>query len=121
MGARVQHPGREEDHIDDGHGHDDSDLWDKHPNVRSAVNYVNADDGSFWMSWEDYVKNWKLIGVIDRTVDINTLRLNLKDDSCCAPTIGCCTGCCSFWCCCTGCKRLYCPHRSSDETVKVNK
>jgi len=100
---------------------DASELWDKYPAVKSACRFENVDDGAFWMSWEDYIQNWKWIGVIDRTVDIKTLRLNLKDDSCCAPTIGCCKGCSSFWCCCTGCKRLYCPHRSSDETVKVKK
>jgi len=100
---------------------DHSDLWTKHEAVKKAVGFEDVDDGAFWMSWDDYVDNWDKIGVIDRTVDINSLRLHVKDDSACAPAVGCCGGCCRFWCCCEGPKRLYFPHRSSAETVKVKK
>lgn len=100
---------------------DSSELWKQNPEVRKAVGLKDADDGAFWMSWEDYVQNWSSIGVIDRTVDINTLRLHIRDNSACAPTAACCRGCCSFWCLCEGPKRLYCPHRSSEETVQVRK
>jgi len=100
---------------------DKSDMWTKHPAVKRAVKFEDVDDGAFWMSWDDYVANWDKIGVVDRTIDINSLRLRVKDDSACAPVAGCATGCCRFWCCCEGARRLYCPHRSSQETVKVNK
>lgn len=98
---------------------DKSDLWTKHSRVKEACNLQDVDDGAFWMSWEDYVKNWARIGVVDRTIDINSLRLPLYDDSMCSPIFGCCKGCFRFWCCCQGCKHLYCAHHASDETVQV--
>eukprot|EP00927_Polykrikos_kofoidii_P043043 TRINITY_DN37090_c0_g1_i1.p1 TRINITY_DN37090_c0_g1~~TRINITY_DN37090_c0_g1_i1.p1 ORF type:complete len:533 (+),score=82.12 TRINITY_DN37090_c0_g1_i1:158-1600(+) len=98
---------------------DSSKLWDEHPKVKEALQYEDADDGSFWMTWQDYVKHWGRIGVVDRTVDINSLALRIEDDSLCAPVKGCCKGCCRFWCCCEGPCRLYCFHTSSDETIAV--
>eukprot|EP00434_Breviolum_minutum_P008990 symbB.v1.2.007919.t1/scaffold495.1/size259991/3 len=100
---------------------DKSDLWEKNPAVKKALQYEDRDDGAFWMSWSDFVENWARIGVVDRTVDINGMRLHVKDDSDLAPVFACCRGCGYFWCCCQGCKKVYCPHRSSDKTVKVNK
>eukprot|EP00931_Biecheleriopsis_adriatica_P080087 TRINITY_DN53447_c0_g1_i1.p1 TRINITY_DN53447_c0_g1~~TRINITY_DN53447_c0_g1_i1.p1 ORF type:complete len:497 (+),score=112.00 TRINITY_DN53447_c0_g1_i1:51-1541(+) len=100
---------------------DKSDLWQKHPDVKKRLGFEDRDDGAFWMSWSDFIEEWSRIGVVDRTVDINSVSLHVKDDSACAPTAGCCTGCCRFWCCCQGCKKVYFPHRSSDETIKVKK
>jgi calpain-15 len=101
---------------------DKSNLWDKHSSVARSCNHNpkgDTDDGAFWMSWEDYVKNWERIGVIDRTIDINSLGLTVFNDSACSPIAACIKGCCRFWCCCQGFSRLYCPHRSSEDTVKV--
>lgn len=100
---------------------DKSDMWAKHPTVKNELKYTDLDDGSFWMSWEDYVRNWQRVGVVHRTVNIHSLRLHLKDDSFCAPLQGCAAGCCRFWCCCEGARRLYCPTRSSEATVAVNR
>lgn len=100
---------------------DKSDLWAKNPAVKKALDYEDRDDGAFWMSWSDFIENWARIGVVDRTVDIKGMRLHVKDNSDLAPVFACCRGCGYFWCCCQGCKKVYCPHRSSDKTVKVNK
>lgn len=88
---------------------DKSDLWRKHASVKRACSYEDVDDGAFWMSWADYAEHWSKIGVIDRTVDIASLRLHIRDDGLCAPTAGCCRGCCYFWCCCQGPRLLLCP------------
>merc|ERR1711862_865050 len=98
---------------------DKSGLWQEHPRVKEALKLEDVDDGSFWMSWEDYVKHWKLIGVVDRSIDINTVRLRVQDDSALAPVKACLQGCFRYWFCCEGFSRLYCPHRSSADTVKV--
>mmetsp|Transcript_53361 Transcript_53361/g.92791 ORF Transcript_53361/g.92791 Transcript_53361/m.92791 type:complete len:336 (-) Transcript_53361:78-1085(-) len=101
---------------------DNSDLWKQYPGVaKSCGHNVKGDnnDGAFWMSWDDYVQNWKRIGVVDRTIDVNTLSLMVFNDSNFAPIAACIKGCCRFWLCCDGLKRLYCPHRSSEETVKI--
>jgi len=100
---------------------DKSELWKKHSSIAKACGHKDGgdDDGAFWMSWEDYVANWEKIGVIDRTIDINSLGLTVFNDSSFAPIAACIKGCCRFWCLCQGLKRLYFPHRSSDETIKV--
>lgn len=100
---------------------DKSPLWDQHPAVKKAIgsNMSTDDDGAFFMCWEDFIKNWTSIGVVDRSIDIHTVKLNVTDDTICAPTKGCVKGCCRFWCLCEGARRLYCPHRSSRVTVKT--
>jgi len=104
-----------------GEWSDKSELWEKHPRVKSKCKHEDVDDGAFWMSWQDYCKHWKWVGVVDRTIDITSLSLHLRNDSACAPAFACCRGCAYFWCCCKGPTRLFCPHRSSDETVKVKR
>eukprot|EP00413_Alexandrium_margalefii_P027172 CAMPEP_0204575504 /NCGR_PEP_ID=MMETSP0661-20131031/41231_1 /ASSEMBLY_ACC=CAM_ASM_000606 /TAXON_ID=109239 /ORGANISM="Alexandrium margalefi, Strain AMGDE01CS-322" /LENGTH=358 /DNA_ID=CAMNT_0051584145 /DNA_START=360 /DNA_END=1437 /DNA_ORIENTATION=+ len=64
---------------------DKSNKWDQHSAVKKAVNFSADDDGAFWMSWEDYVRNWSKIGVVDRTIDIHSLKLRVENDSNCAP------------------------------------
>jgi len=103
----------------EGDWSDKSDLWAKNPKVKEAVNHHDADDGSFWMSWDDYVANWQRIGIIDRSIDITTIRMTIYDDDFFSPTAACLKGCGNFWCRCQGCKRLYCAHKSSDETIKT--
>eukprot|EP00928_Gymnodinium_smaydae_P064756 TRINITY_DN48022_c0_g1_i1.p1 TRINITY_DN48022_c0_g1~~TRINITY_DN48022_c0_g1_i1.p1 ORF type:complete len:490 (-),score=64.70 TRINITY_DN48022_c0_g1_i1:262-1731(-) len=98
---------------------DDCNLWSQNPKVKSACKHENSDDGSFWMCWEDFVKHWERIGVCDRTIDITSLNLTVRNDTALAPLWACLRGCGYFWCMCQGIRRLYCAHRSSDETVKV--
>eukprot|EP00450_Noctiluca_scintillans_P030617 CAMPEP_0194542008 /NCGR_PEP_ID=MMETSP0253-20130528/83263_1 /TAXON_ID=2966 /ORGANISM="Noctiluca scintillans" /LENGTH=450 /DNA_ID=CAMNT_0039388577 /DNA_START=28 /DNA_END=1381 /DNA_ORIENTATION=- len=64
---------------------DKSDMWTKHADVKKALGFTPQNDGAFWMCWEDFLKHWSTIGVVDRTVDVNTLRLQVEDDSGCAP------------------------------------
>jgi len=101
---------------------DNSNLWNENSAIAKSCEHNpkgDNDDGAFWMSWEDYVANWERIGVIDRTIDITSMGLTVYNDSMCAPVAACIKGCARFWCCCEGMRRLYCPHRSSDETIKV--
>mmetsp|Transcript_22048 Transcript_22048/g.50271 ORF Transcript_22048/g.50271 Transcript_22048/m.50271 type:complete len:254 (+) Transcript_22048:1-762(+) len=100
---------------------DKSELWKKHPRVKEVCKFADADDGAFWMCWDDYVENWSKIGVVHRTVDIHSVKLHVRDDTYCAPTAGCFSGCCSYWCCFVGCSRLYCPRRPTDDTVRGRK
>lgn len=100
---------------------DKSTKWVEHQEVKTALKHENTDDGAFWMSWEDFVKNWERVGVVDRTVDIRTLRFQIDPSSKYPACSGCLQGCCQFWCSCRGCSRLYCPHHSSDETIKHKK
>eukprot|EP00451_Oxyrrhis_marina_P022342 CAMPEP_0204359172 /NCGR_PEP_ID=MMETSP0469-20131031/37057_1 /ASSEMBLY_ACC=CAM_ASM_000384 /TAXON_ID=2969 /ORGANISM="Oxyrrhis marina" /LENGTH=407 /DNA_ID=CAMNT_0051347157 /DNA_START=260 /DNA_END=1479 /DNA_ORIENTATION=- len=56
---------------------DKSDLWTQHGDIKRALqgkDATPANDGSFWMQWEDVLKHWTRIGIVDRTVDINTVK-----------------------------------------------
>lgn len=98
---------------------DNSSKWKEYPKIAESCNFSNEDDGAFWMCYEDFLKYWTSIGIIDRTIDIGTLQIDIEDEGkACGPTTACIYGCGKFWCCCMGCRRLYCAHHSSEETVK---
>jgi len=100
---------------------DKSAKWAEHPEVKKAVNFQDVDDGSFWMGWEDFCANWSDVGVVDRTVGIQSMRLQLRNHSMLEPCCACCRGCSWFWCLCMGIRRLYCTHQISDDTVTIKK
>lgn len=100
---------------------DKSELWNQHPAVRKAAELEDVNDGAFWMSWEDFVEHWARVGVVDRTIDINSLKLQVRNHNYTEPIRACCRGCGFFWCCCQGAKHLYFPHKTSDQTVTVKK
>jgi len=99
---------------------DNSSKWQEHPKVAKTCKFENKDDGAFWMCYEDFLKYWTGVGIVDRTVDVHTLQIDIEDEgAACGPTTACLYGCGKFWCCCQGCRRLYCAHRSSQETAKL--
>jgi calpain-15 len=99
---------------------DKSDMWTKHPDVAKHVGFVDADDGAFWMSYEDFLANWTEVGICDRAVDVTSLNLEvIGEGTLCGPSKGCLYGCARFWFCCEGYSRIYWPKKSSDKTVNV--
>lgn len=42
---------------------DGSPLWERHPDVAAAAGFTKAEDGTFWMSWQDADKWWDYGGV----------------------------------------------------------
>lgn len=106
-----------------GHGEwkgdwsDKSELWETYPTVAKQVGFENADDGAFWMTWQDYMEHYSKVGIVHRTIDITSLELEFNQGLRCGPSLGCMKGCCQFWCCCKGITHLYFPVHSSDETV----
>jgi calpain-15 len=104
---------------------DNSDLWKQNPDVASALNFQidTKDDGVFWMLFEDFMKHFDAIDILDREVDINDITFTIDEDDgrCFGPLKGCLVGCFRYWCLCAGCSHLCCPHHRSSETVKVNR
>lgn len=99
---------------------DNSDMWSKHPMVKSSVRVFaggvsKADDGSFWMSWEDFLKFFDNVDVcfIDR--GMNELFLDSHEHlGTCGPAVGCVKGCAWFWCACQGPYKMICNRDGSD-------
>ena len=78
---------------------------------------VVADDGCFWMPWDEfYNAGFKQIDICDRTTK-NDLRLDVEEDKGVLGIIwGCCAGLASFWCLCRGCLVVYFGTYSSGKT-----
>ena len=94
---------------------DGSKEWDKHPDFAAELDYVDEDDGTFWMDWRDFKEKFSRIQICDR---------NTKNDICLdvnetmpriGPMVGCMTGCSKFWCLCQGCRSIYFGKTSNEE------
>eukprot|EP00578_Thalassiosira_sp_NH16_P010871 CAMPEP_0181122174 /NCGR_PEP_ID=MMETSP1071-20121207/25161_1 /TAXON_ID=35127 /ORGANISM="Thalassiosira sp., Strain NH16" /LENGTH=458 /DNA_ID=CAMNT_0023207103 /DNA_START=258 /DNA_END=1635 /DNA_ORIENTATION=- len=58
---------------------DKSKEWDKHPGIKKKVKQVDADDGTFWMTFEDFAKVYTRVNVCDRTTT-NDASLDVNED-----------------------------------------
>lgn len=96
---------------------DKSPLWKEHPNVKNELGMVDADDGSFWMDFEDFKKIYTRVNVCDRGTDHDASLDANENDGSCGIITGCLCGCFDFWICCKGFRNLYCGRRSSTETL----
>ena len=92
---------------------DGSSKWSEHPLMASELGKEDKNDGTFWMSMDDF-DIWTQIMMCDRTT---------KDDFCldmheelgfCGPVKGCVEGCASFWCLCRGARTVYLGHATRD-------
>eukprot|EP00591_Stephanopyxis_turris_P006129 CAMPEP_0195522422 /NCGR_PEP_ID=MMETSP0794_2-20130614/20596_1 /TAXON_ID=515487 /ORGANISM="Stephanopyxis turris, Strain CCMP 815" /LENGTH=415 /DNA_ID=CAMNT_0040652179 /DNA_START=282 /DNA_END=1529 /DNA_ORIENTATION=+ len=62
---------------------DKSDLWNKHPYVKKALNFVDADDGAFWISFEDFSSVYTRVNICDRTTSNDASLDVMENDGCC--------------------------------------
>lgn len=51
-----------------GRWSDQSDMWGKHPNVKKSLKFKPKDDGTFWMSYSDFVTFFDSISVVKRSM-----------------------------------------------------
>eukprot|EP00670_Eutreptiella_braarudii_P008262 CAMPEP_0174306358 /NCGR_PEP_ID=MMETSP0810-20121108/396_1 /TAXON_ID=73025 ORGANISM="Eutreptiella gymnastica-like, Strain CCMP1594" /NCGR_SAMPLE_ID=MMETSP0810 /ASSEMBLY_ACC=CAM_ASM_000659 /LENGTH=327 /DNA_ID=CAMNT_0015413043 /DNA_START=277 /DNA_END=1261 /DNA_ORIENTATION=- len=63
-----------------GNWSDKCPLWNQHPAVKRECEHVVADDGTFWMSLDDFVKHFRNVDVLDRTTGMQDLALNLYEE-----------------------------------------
>jgi hypothetical protein len=100
---------------------DNSPLWHQHPQVKLEMGLVSgiskADDGIFFMAWDDFLKYFDGIDVCCRSRDFDDVNLDLLEDwGVLGPFFGCIFGCIKYWFCCCGLYHLWCSKSSS----KVN-
>eukprot|EP00298_Acanthocystis_sp_HF-20_P012618 c19977_g1_i1.p1 GENE.c19977_g1_i1~~c19977_g1_i1.p1 ORF type:complete len:483 (-),score=135.09 c19977_g1_i1:153-1601(-) len=101
---------------------DKSEMWNKYPHVKTALEFSDANDGSFWISYEDFCEKFNSICVCDRSVGISDLSLDRREDSgFWGIAKGCFTGTLKYFCLCEGCRFLYCGHDGSEETPKLGR
>ncbi len=93
---------------------DHSDTWGKHPGVKLELQsivsrYKNADDGVFYMSWDDFLKYFCQVDVCMTTSNtMNDLQLDTCEDfGKCGGFLGCVVGCIKYWLCCVGFYKLW--------------
>ena len=65
-----------------------------------------ADDGIFYIGYEDFLENYREVDICKRNVNAYTdLYLNVNEkDGCFGPTKSCLLGCGKYFCCCDGCR-----------------
>mmetsp|Transcript_29289 Transcript_29289/g.85881 ORF Transcript_29289/g.85881 Transcript_29289/m.85881 type:complete len:491 (-) Transcript_29289:376-1848(-) len=102
---------------------DSSKEWKEYPTAKKILKPKDDNDGTFWMSWEDFSKFYTRIDICQRSTGLNDLNIDLKEADGCAncigPCLGCCTGCGRYWCCGEGCRALYCDTKASSKTMEI--
>jgi len=91
---------------------DNAPEWDKNPKIKNLCKHVAADDGTFWISLEDFVQQFNNVDVCQRSKGLHDLYIDLHEGDgclphCTGPIKGCSWGCCKFWCMCKGPRCLY--------------
>lgn len=101
---------------------DKSDLWSKYPGVSLEIGKPSVkDDGIFYMSWEDFIKNFSRIGIIFPDNSLNSLRIGVNESKgVCGPIHACSKGCIYFWCMCGGFYKLWFSKSSYELKVDLN-
>lgn len=98
---------------------DKSTLWKKYPHVAKQLQFVDADDGAFWMSFADFKQYYSRVNVCDRTTS-KDVSLDVREGrGSCGVLAGWLCGCAHFWILCKGARNLYFGHESTDETVNT--
>jgi calpain-15 len=91
---------------------DNAPEWDKNPKIKKLCQHVSADDGTFWISLEDFIVQFNNVDVCQRSKGLHDLYIDLHEGDgclrhCSGPIKGCSWGCCKFWCMCKGARCLY--------------
>ena len=69
---------------------DKSPLWKKNPAVAKACSYVDANDGKFWMTYEDFCAHFNWVGVCDRSLTLDSVAVGVRGEgTSCGPALGC--------------------------------
>merc|ERR1719440_1596823 len=86
---------------------DGSEEWRANPSIRLQLRPTSGDDGSFWMSWEDFSAIFEMIDICDRSTTFD-LRLDVHEDyGSCGVVWGCLAGGCQYVLCCSGIRTIY--------------
>lgn len=103
---------------------DGDSMWKKHKDVAKKLHYdaksADSDDGCFWIEFNDWKRLFDGIDICDRSSN-RDLALDVNEEEglkgvCC----GCVKGCGSYWFLCNGCRKLYCSHKTEDETATTS-
>jgi calpain-15 len=81
---------------------DNSAEWSTYPHIKRILKPVDANDGSFWMRWEDFALSFDSIDVCQRSTGLRDLNIDLHEAdgclrNCAGSCLGCCQGCGLCW------------------------
>merc|ERR1719401_3057930 len=98
---------------------DQSKLWDQHSYVKSSLGYKPREDGAFWMTWEDFLKYYSYVGIVDCNLDIRSVHMPPYETSKIqGPLVGFGKGCLHYWLCCEGPFLYFVNHQASNKKAK---
>ena len=105
----------------DGDWGDKSELWATHKHVAWACGWKKdaPDDGTFWMSWEDFVKYFDGLDVCFRTQGMRELQFEVAEEcGACGPFVGGLYGIGRFFCLCQGLYKMWCVRKGTEEELE---
>ena len=77
--------------------------------LKGTPEHEAADDGAFWMPYEEFRKYFPVMHICKPTSNINNLSLDVHEGSgACGPCVGLASGCVSYCVCCQGAGYLWC-------------
>ncbi|KAG2499705.1 hypothetical protein HYH03_002640 [Edaphochlamys debaryana] len=92
---------------------DNSPLWEQHPKVKRALDFMPADDGTFWMEWKDFCAHYNCLEFCSWSTGFDDIALDVHEEHLiCGPTWGCVEGCFKYWLCCLGIRALFFSRQS---------
>ena len=96
--------------------------WKDNPTIAQAFHYKqdnnNNDDGSFFISWDDFCDHFDSIDVCVRSQGMSEFNLRVYEDyGLCGPTVGCMLGVGKFLCLCQGLWKMWCGHYGTAAVV----
>ena len=84
---------------------DGSAEWNNYRKVAKKLKHADADDGIFWMPYDEFWASFKQIDICDRSTGFRDLALYIDErGGFLGPAKGCMWGCFKFWCMCKGCR-----------------
>ena len=87
--------------------------------VRKKLQHTEADDGIFWMKFDDFYQEFKSIDLCDRSTGFRDIALHSDEErGIMGPCVGCTVGCAKFWVCCEGPKATCCGHRGHSRDLR---
>eukprot|EP00593_Proboscia_inermis_P008716 CAMPEP_0171311200 /NCGR_PEP_ID=MMETSP0816-20121228/21439_1 /TAXON_ID=420281 /ORGANISM="Proboscia inermis, Strain CCAP1064/1" /LENGTH=143 /DNA_ID=CAMNT_0011795823 /DNA_START=30 /DNA_END=458 /DNA_ORIENTATION=+ len=80
-----------------GEWSDKSDMWKKHPSIASQLGFKDEEDGTFWMTYNDFRQVFTRINICDRDTSLDASLNVREDDGVCGVCKGFICGCMKFW------------------------
>jgi hypothetical protein len=106
-----------------GEWSDKSSKWGENGKIAKKLRFQESDDGMFWMTFDDFFREFSTIDLCDRSTGFRDIALHSDQEHypTMGPCVGCTKGCVKFWCGCEGLGATCCGHRGHNRDLRSRK